>query len=46
MASVATLDEQALIRVLTEPRNSLIKQYEGLFRFNKVVPRLATADLF
>ncbi|KAJ9081778.1 ATP-binding protein, variant 3 [Entomophthora muscae] len=36
LASVATLDEQALIRVLTEPRNSLIKQYEGLFRFNKV----------
>lgn len=36
MASVATLDEAALIRVLTEPRNSLIKQYQGLFRLNKI----------
>ena len=36
---VATLDElaePALIRILTEPRNSLIKQYEKLMSFEKV----------
>ncbi|RKP37152.1 P-loop containing nucleoside triphosphate hydrolase protein [Dimargaris cristalligena] len=36
LASVAPLSIQALIRVLTEPKNSLLKQYEGLFAINKV----------
>lgn len=30
-AALSALDEDALVRVLTEPRNSLIKQYEQLF---------------
>ncbi|KAF9165849.1 hypothetical protein BGX21_008475 [Mortierella sp. AD011] len=31
IASVNHLDEAALVRILTEPRNSLVKQYQGLF---------------
>ncbi|KAF9199573.1 hypothetical protein BGZ49_010284 [Haplosporangium sp. Z 27] len=31
VASVNHLDEAALVRILTEPRNSLVKQYQGLF---------------
>lgn len=30
------LDEEALIRVLREPRNSLVKQYEALFHMDNV----------
>lgn len=32
LCAVSALDEDALVRVLTEPRNSLIRQYEQLFR--------------
>ena len=31
LATVSDLDEDALVRVLTEPKNGLIKQYEALF---------------
>ena len=31
MATVDNLDQESLIRVLTEPRNSLVKQYQALF---------------
>jgi ATP-dependent Clp protease ATP-binding subunit ClpX len=30
------LDEQALVRILTEPRNALIRQYQKLFEFENV----------
>jgi ATP-dependent Clp protease ATP-binding subunit ClpX len=30
------LDESALLRILTEPRNALIKQYQSLFGFEDV----------
>jgi ATP-dependent Clp protease ATP-binding subunit ClpX len=30
------LDTHALVRILTEPRNSLVRQYQKLFRFEKV----------
>ncbi|MDT7042613.1 ATP-dependent Clp protease ATP-binding subunit ClpX [Candidatus Nitronereus thalassa] len=30
------LDEKALVRILTEPRNALIKQYQKLLSFDKV----------
>ncbi|MFQ5328769.1 MAG: ATP-dependent Clp protease ATP-binding subunit ClpX [Thermodesulfobacteriota bacterium] len=30
------LDEEALLRILTEPRNALIKQYQSLFGFEDV----------
>ena len=33
-AALSALDEEALVRVLTEPRNSLIKQYEQLFQLS------------
>lgn len=36
MTSLADLDETALIRVLTEPKNALIKQYQALFELEHV----------
>ena len=30
------LDEDSLVRILKEPKNSLVKQYQKLFRFEKV----------
>ena len=31
-----SLDEEMLIRILTEPRNALIPQYQALFSMDKV----------
>lgn len=36
VASVSALDEEALIRVLTQPRNALARQYERLFELDDV----------
>jgi len=36
VATLDELDEKALVRILTEPRNALIKQYEKLMSFEKV----------
>ncbi|HSG06439.1 MAG TPA: ATP-dependent Clp protease ATP-binding subunit ClpX, partial [Nitrospiria bacterium] len=36
IASLEELDDKALVRVLTEPKNSLIRQYEKLFSYEKV----------
>jgi ATP-dependent Clp protease ATP-binding subunit ClpX len=36
VASLDELDEMALLRILTEPKNALIKQYEKLFSLDKV----------
>ena len=36
VATLEELDEAALVRVLTEPRNALVKQYEKLMSFEKV----------
>ncbi len=36
VATLEELDEPALIRILTEPRNALSKQYEKLLSFEKV----------
>lgn len=35
-APLEELDENALVRILMEPKNSLIKQYEAMFSFDKV----------
>jgi len=35
-ASLAELDEEALVRILTEPKNALIKQYQKLFDMESV----------
>ncbi|HXN06710.1 MAG TPA: ATP-dependent Clp protease ATP-binding subunit ClpX [Nitrospiria bacterium] len=36
IATLLDLDEAALVRILIEPKNSLLKQYEKLFSFEKV----------
>ncbi|TVQ41780.1 MAG: ATP-dependent protease ATP-binding subunit ClpX [Gloeocapsa sp. DLM2.Bin57] len=36
MASLAPLDEEALISILTEPRNALVKQYQKLLQMDGV----------
>lgn len=44
-AALSALDEDALVRVLTEPRNSLVKQYEKLFRLSGVELRFTRGAL-
>ena len=36
VATLEELDDKSLVRILTEPRNALVKQYEKLFAFEKV----------
>ena len=36
VATLEDLDEAALVRILTEPKNALVKQYERLFAMEKV----------
>ena len=36
IATLDALDEEALVRVLTEPRNALVKQYQKLFEIDGV----------
>ena len=36
LASLEDLDEKALVRILTEPRNALTKQYQALFSMDSV----------
>jgi ATP-dependent Clp protease ATP-binding subunit ClpX len=36
VASLKALDKEALIKVLTEPRNAFVKQYECLFKMDNV----------
>jgi ATP-dependent Clp protease ATP-binding subunit ClpX len=43
--ALAALDEEALVRVLTEPRNCLMKQYEQLFQLSGVELRFTSAAL-
>ncbi|KAG0044386.1 hypothetical protein BGZ83_010404 [Gryganskiella cystojenkinii] len=45
VASVNQLDETALVRILTEPRNSLVKQYQGLFGLGDVRIHFSQAAL-
>lgn len=44
-AALSALDEESLIRVLTEPRNSLIRQYEQLFQLSGVELRFTRGAL-
>ena len=37
IVSLDSLDEQALVRILSEPKNSLVKQYQKLFELDNVV---------
>jgi len=36
VATLEQLDEDALVRILTEPKNSLVRQYEAMFEFEDV----------
>ncbi|SFP96950.1 ATP-dependent Clp protease ATP-binding subunit ClpX [Amycolatopsis arida] len=36
VASVTNLDKKSLVRILTEPRNALVKQYKKLFEMDNV----------
>jgi ATP-dependent Clp protease ATP-binding subunit ClpX len=36
IASVSKLDNEALVQILTEPRNALVKQYQKLFELDGV----------
>ena len=42
IATLEDLDKQALIQILTKPKNAIIKQYQKLFEFENV--RLKFAD--
>ena len=44
-AALAALDEEALVRVLTEPRNCLVRQYEQLFQLSGVELRFTRGAL-
>ena len=33
-----SLDEETLVRILTEPRNAVVPQYQALFSMDKVWP--------
>ena len=43
--ALASLSEEALVRVLTEPRNALLKQYEQLFSLSGVELRFTSGAL-
>ncbi|KFH69000.1 hypothetical protein MVEG_05802 [Podila verticillata NRRL 6337] len=45
VAAVNHLNEQALVRILTEPRNSLVKQYQGLFGLGEIKIHFSMAAL-
>jgi ATP-dependent Clp protease ATP-binding subunit ClpX len=45
IGTVATLDKQALIRILTEPKNALLKQYRKVFELDKVELEFTTDAL-
>lgn len=36
VVSLHSLDEESLVKILTEPRNALIPQYQALFSMDKV----------
>ena len=43
--ALSALDEEALVRVLTEPRNSLLRQYEQLFLLSGIEMRFTSGAL-
>ena len=45
VSALTPLDEQALVNVLTEPRNSLVKQYQALFGMENCELRFTEAAL-
>ncbi len=45
IASLGELDQEALVRILTEPRNALVKQYRKLFKMDEVELEFSQAAL-
>jgi ATP-dependent Clp protease ATP-binding subunit ClpX len=45
IATLEELEEPDLVRVLTEPKNALVKQYQQLFQLNNVVLRFTEAAM-
>jgi ATP-dependent Clp protease ATP-binding subunit ClpX len=45
IASLHELDEEALVEILTKPRNALTKQYQKLFEFEKVTLKFTKGAL-
>jgi ATP-dependent Clp protease ATP-binding subunit ClpX len=45
VASLADLDIEALVKILTEPKNAIIKQYKRLFEFENVQLRVTDGAL-
>ncbi|KAI8333661.1 P-loop containing nucleoside triphosphate hydrolase protein [Chlamydoabsidia padenii] len=45
LANVNSLSKEDLVRVLTEPKNSLLKQYEALFKLSQIDLRFSQAAL-
>ena len=45
VATLEELDEEALIAILTKPKNALVKQYEKLFEFEDVALRFTEGAL-
>lgn len=45
LATLGELDEKALVQILTEPRNALMKQYQRLFEFEKVLLKFTPTAL-
>jgi ATP-dependent Clp protease ATP-binding subunit ClpX len=45
IVSLRSLDKQALIRVLTEPKNAFVKQYQSLFKMDNVELVFTTSAL-
>jgi ATP-dependent Clp protease ATP-binding subunit ClpX len=43
--ALSSLDEEALVRVLTEPRNALLRQYEQLFSLSGIELRFTSSAL-
>jgi ATP-dependent Clp protease ATP-binding subunit ClpX len=44
-ATLGELDEEALVRILTEPRNALVKQYQKLFEMENVLLKFTDGAL-
>ena len=45
MTSVANLDEESLVRILSEPKNALVKQYQKMFALEEVELEFEAAAL-
>jgi ATP-dependent Clp protease ATP-binding subunit ClpX len=45
VATLTELDEEALIQILTQPKNALVKQYQKLFEFENVRLHFTTGAL-